>query len=889
VGRLFPVSRSLPIDRVQAAVALSPIHGLAVVAVERRLVTDRLAGLPSAEASRRLGASGPNALPRAPPDTWPARLLRQLREPMAVLLLTAALVSSAGLGEVVDGIAIVTIVLLNVVIGMVQEGKAAQALAALQTLVTRSARVVRDGIVRTISSDELVSGDVVLLAAGDGVPADLRLAETTALSVDESLLTGESLPVDKRADVVVPAAAPVAERASMVFAGTLVTRGMARGIVTATGGATELGSIAATLGGREHETPIQRELRRLTLILGIGAVLVAAAVFAVLVGKATGEAAAVQRAFLVAVALAVAAVPEGLATVVTLGLARGVHRMARRGAIVRRLPAVETLGATTVILTDKTGTLTENKLRVEAASIGASALETPAPLAGAEGERVARVMVLCNDAALDPPSGDPLEVALLEAVSREAAGRLARAYPRSQSVPFDSESKRMSTLHTGGAGRLRLVKGAPEALLERCTKVIDGPAGDRPLEREEGRRLLELASTRAGEGMRMLALAEKVLGADESVDSAALTLVGLVGLRDPIRLEAAPTVAEARAAGIEVVMVTGDHAGTARWVAEATGIISAADRGTVLTGSALQNDGVPSDPLSVRVYARTTPEQKLLLVEALQAKGHVVAVTGDGVNDAPALRRADIGVAMGGRGTDVAREAADLVITDDNLATIVAAVREGRGIYDNIRKVVDYLVAGNLSEIMVVVGALALVPELAVPLLPLQLLWLNLMTDGLPALALGAEATDPEIMRRRPRAPKARIVTSHRLLVLGARGLLIAATALAALLIAHEAWGEPWEHARGSMFSVLVGAHIFYAFAVRRDDGARPLANRWLVGAAGFGLLMQLVILAWPPAQVLFDTAPLSVEEWALVLALGPVPFVLMAAGARLARLWRAR
>jgi len=582
-----------------------------------------------------------------------------------------------------------------------------------------------------------------------------------------------------------------------------------------------------------------------------------------------------ERAFLSAVALAVAAVPEGLATVVTVALALGVRRMASEGAIVRRLPAVETLGSTTVILTDKTGTLTENRLLLDTVVLAGGRATSPGSLPEEVADRVSEVAVLCSDAALDPPSGDRIEIALLEAVGADRVEELRRAYPRIAEAPFDSERKRMATAHRLPGGVLLAVKGAPEMVIRRCVEAVADDGSTRPLEEAERDVLLAAADELAGRGVRLLALARRLLPAavaDPAVEEHDLAFVALAGLRDPVRAEAVGAVREARSAGIHIVMVTGDHPGTA--MAIARDVAFPGTEAGVLTGQDLRDRGVPPDPLSVRVYARVDPGQKLELVEALKLRGHVVAVTGDGVNDAPAMKRADIGVAMGRSGSDVAREAADMVVTDDNLATIVTAVREGRGIYDNVRKVVDYLVAGNLSEILVVVSALLLFPELGVPLLPLQLLWVNLLTDGPPAVALGVDPPHPGLMSRPPRDPAERMLGGRRLRLLFWRGSLIAASAVGSLALARFAWDEPWGHARAIMFTVLVAAHLLYAFVARLPGRGRnrPL----LLGVAG-GLLLQVLVVVWPPAHELFGTAHLGVREWALVAAGGIVPIAVMA------------
>ena len=835
-------------------------------------------GLSEEEARRRLETHGPNELPAPEQEGAAARLLRQFREPMAILLIVAAAVAGVGLGERLDGIAIVAIVILNAVIGFVTEGRAQRALEALRSMETPRARVRRSGRVVTVPAREVVPGDLVVLSPGDRVPADLRMVEATGLEVDESMLTGESLPVAKRPGGEERPDAGLGERPGTAHSGTLVTRGVGEGEVVATGADTALGEIGAQLGGPTRRTPLQDDLARLTKVLGLAAVVVAAGVMVLTLVRTglTGE--RIQEAFLAAVALAVAAVPEGLATVVAVGLALGVRRMAEHGAIVRRLPAVETLGSTTVILTDKTGTLTENRMRLAVVAVGDEEAHEIASLPPAAADRIRMVAALCSDASLDPPEGDPIEVALLDAVGAEEVGELRSRLPRIEELPFDAQRRRMTVAHRTDDGVVILMKGAPEEVIERSARALAPDGAEEPLRDELRERLLAHAESLADRGMRVLALADRgPIEAPQDIEDAEtdLTLVGLVGLADPVRGEASDAVGEARRAGIDVVMVTGDHAGTAASVARDVSLREAG----VITGAELRRDGVPDDPRSVSVYARVDPGEKLRLVEALQERGEIVAVTGDGVNDAPALSRAHIGVAMG-RGSDVARESADMVLTDDNLATIVRAVRQGRGIYDNIRKVVDYLIGGNLSEIIVVVSAFLLFPALGTPLLPLQLLWINLLTDGLPALALGSDPPDPELMRRPPRDPSRGILPLRRVGLLSARGLLIASAAIAGLVVSRFAWDGSWDRARGVMFTVLVVAHLWYAFVVRGRVGI--LSNPWLVGAVLMGVALQVGVVTWEPARDLFGIDALGLREWALVAVLGVLPAAGMVALRRL-------
>jgi Ca2+-transporting ATPase len=829
---------------------------------------DRATGLDAIAVRALRDRYGPNELPTPPRERLISRLVRHLREPTSLLLIAAAAVAGIGLGERLDALAILAIVALNASIGVIQEGRAARALEALRDMETPTARVLREGATRVIPAREIVPGDIVILSAGDRVPADLRILEASSLEIDESILTGESLPVAKEPAEPIEGRG-LGDRPWAALSGTLVTRGSGRGLAVATGPRTELGGIAAHLAAPETRTPLQEELAALSARLGAIAVLVAVVVFGLILLQTGVSAAGIERAFLAAVALAVAAVPEGLATVVTVALALGVHRMARRGAIVRRLPAVETLGSTTVILTDKTGTLTENRMRVHAVAPADGPVLPGTGLSPEAFPELAEALILCNDAT--SAGGDPMDVALLEALDGALAERARAAHPRLASLPFESARRRMTTLHRDDGRVLLLVKGAPEVVLPLCTRRRGMNGKEAGLEHPKRSALGDLAAELAGGGSRVLAVAGRRLGEPPQSLGAAetgLTFLGLVGLRDAIRAEAPAAVGEARAAGIRVVMVTGDHPGTAGTVAREVGLITGEDR-EILTGPDIRLTGLPSDPLRAPVYARMDPDQKLELVQAVRGEGEVAAVTGDGVNDAPALRNAHIGVAMGRSGSDVAREAADLVVTDDNLATIVHAVREGRGIYDNIRKVVDYLIAGNLSEISVVVATLLIFPEVGVPLLPLQLLWVNLLTDGLPAIGLGIDRVDRGIMSRPPRPRTERILGGRKLGRLLFRALLMAAGSVGALAVARFAFGEPWAHGRAVMFSVLVVAHLLSAFVARLPTrGFNPA----VLGAVLAGMALQLAIILWRPARAVFHTAPLTAREWLLVLVAGTLP-----------------
>ena len=842
-----------------------------------RLVKDHntnvAVGLDSNEAARRL-AEGRNELPAAPEASWLERTWKQVKEPMSLLLLAAAVVSLAALREPVDALAITAIVIINIVIAVAQEEKAATALEALRSAAAPTASVIRSGTPVVIPSAEVVPGDLALLAAGDLVPADMWLIDSWSLEANESLLTGESLPVGKSAVLEGEMALPLADRTWMAHAGTLITAGSGNALVVGTGPNTEIGRVAGRLHQESPPTPLQKKLRSLTARLGQAAVGVAVAVFLLIMLRLGDTPAALEQAFLAAVAMAVAAVPEGLPTVVTLSLALGVKRMARHGAIVRNLPAVETLGSTTVLLTDKTGTLTQNRLSFSGVVPTDREALSPAALSGEFRQAVLHIAALCNDATVDPPQGDPIEIALLEPFDPEEIRQLRASHPRVGNLPFDSLRKMMSTLHRCEEGFELLTKGAPEQVLLACDSLLTLEGSLRPLRAEDSDHLLGQVNELAAEGGRVLALASKPFGEppqDLLTAEQGLTLVGLAVMHDPLRPEAADTVDRMFEAGVRLVMVTGDHAGTASNVALAAGL--AHNRGEVMTGSDLRLQGPPMNLDSVRVYARVDPDQKLQLVEAFQQAGHVVAVTGDGVNDAPALRQADIGVAMGKGGSQVAREAADLVITDDDLNLMTEAVREGRAIFDNIRKVVDYLVAGNLSEVLLVLVGLIFFPAMGIPLFPLQLLWINLLTDGLPALALGFDRHRLDLLHRPPRTSQ--LLSARRLAMLATRALVIVAGPIVAL-VATRSGGGSWEEARTVMFTALITAHLLYAYVVRLPRNAhRP--NPRLALAIGLGFLLQVAIILGPLRDV-FDVVALDGREWILAAITGLAPIVVLGA-----------
>jgi Ca2+-transporting ATPase len=842
-----------------------PWHGMDVDQVAQRLDTDLASGLPQERAAARLAGYGPNEIREAKPKSPWRIFAAQFADFMIVVLLAAAVVAGA-LGEPEDTVAIAAIVVLNAVVGFVQEYRAERALAALRQMAALQARVVRGGEALTIPACDLVPGDVVLLEAGNAVPADLRLAEAAQLRIDEAALTGESHPVEKHPRPLDPARElALGDRTNMAFKGTLVAYGRGRGVVVATGMHTQLGQIAGLLEQQpETKTPLQRRLAHFGKYLALAALGICAVIFAV--GLLRGE--PLVRMFLTSVSLAVAAIPEALPAVVTIALALGARKMLRVNALVRRLPAVETLGSVTYICSDKTGTLTENRMRLTELWAGGRSVEAGQTTPGEPWDSLYTGLALCNDAEPGGP-GDPTETALLEAA--QAAGfdkrELTARLPRIDEFAFDSDRKRMTTLHQSPEGVLAFTKGAPEAVLERCA----GGDGAEPV--------LEAAERMAERGLRVLAVARRTLPALEpgfGVDAAEsnLTLLGLVGLIDPPRPEAREAVRECREAGVTPVMITGDHPATARAIAAQLGILEGSAR--VMTGpemARLAPEEFEDHAGRVRVYARVDPAQKLRIVEALQRRGEYVAMTGDGVNDAPALRRADIGVAMGRGGTDVAREAAALVLLDDNFATIVAAVREGRHIFDNIRKFVKFIMASNAAEIWTIF--LAPLLGLPVPLLPIHILWTNLVTDGLPGLALAAEPPEPGVMRRPPRPPNESLFAhglwQHMIWV----GLWIAGLSIFSQAYEIRAGSPHWQT---EVFTVLTLSQMAHVLAVRSERESLfrvgVLSNLPLLGAVLLTVALQVIVVYTPVLQDVFHTAPLSAGEWALVAALCSTVFV---------------
>ncbi|WP_276256164.1 calcium-translocating P-type ATPase, PMCA-type [Halomontanus rarus] len=811
-------------------------------------------GLTHDEVRRRLEEHGENDIVqgggRSPVDIFVAQF-----DSVLIWVLLAAAVLSIWAGHAVDAILIAIIVVANGVFGFVQDYRAERSLESLRELAAPTATVRRDGETREIDAIELVPGDVVVLRGGDVVPADGRLLETTDLEVDEAALTGESVPVSK-STAPVASETPLAERESMVYKGTSVTRGKGIAVVTGTGMETEVGEIARELAATEEtRTPLQDELDELGRNLGIGVLVLSSLVVPLLLFRGT----AAIPAALTAVSLAVAAIPEGLPAVVTLTLALGVRQMAEENALVRRLPAVEALGAVDVVCTDKTGTLTKGQMTVSRLWVNDTVVDVDSSGAGANErtereELLLRIGALCNDSTLE--DGDPTEQALLEVAGRHGIDveTLRSENPRSGEVPFSSERKWMGTVH----GDVGYVKGAPEVVVSNCDRVLTA-GGPKPLTGDRRDRIETTVEEFGDDALRLLAMAyrEEPLDSDDLADG--LTFVGLTGMIDPPREEVADAIAVTKRAGIGVKMVTGDNVRTARAIADSLGIGTA-----VLEGGEIErmDDETLRDRVaSVDVFARTSPEHKVRILQALQKRGNDVAMTGDGVNDAPALKNADVGVAMGIRGTDVARQASDIVLLDDDYATIERAVERGRAIFDNIWKFVAYLLSANVAEVALVFLA-SLYGYLILP--AVQLLWINLLTDGLPALALGADPESGDVMDRPPRDPDRGIIGRPMLGLIAGIGAVTTVVTLALTFYTLEGAAEVTAYAMTMVFTAFVFLEFVKLYVIRWLRETPTLSNPWLTAAVAASIVLQLAVL-YTPLNRYFGTVPLEPSDWGVI------------------------
>ncbi|MHB8156964.1 MAG: calcium-translocating P-type ATPase, SERCA-type [Desulfocucumaceae bacterium] len=888
-------------------------HLMSADEVLEALRTSGARGLDGREAGERLARFGPNELAKAPPVSLWSLFLNQFKD-FLVMVLVAATVLSGLLGEYADAVTILVIIILNAVMGCIQEYRAERSLEALRQMAAPEARVTRGGREQKVSASTLVPGDIVTLETGDKVPADLRLIEAVNIEIEESALTGESAPAKKRTEPLTTQVVNPGDIKNTAFMGTSITRGRGRGVVVATGMSTEMGHIAVMIREAGQEpTPLQRRLSQLGRGLVAFCLVICAAV--VVLGVYRGE--PLYNMIMAGISLAVAAIPEGLPAIVTLALAIGVQRMIRRRAIIRRLPAVETLGCATVICSDKTGTLTQNKMMVRRFMAGGSVAELDGEgydpkgeitftggKAGPESVLLLKIAALCNNSRLSrceigiggffrkvaegkgksdwDIDGDPTEGALLVMAARGGAWRekLEEKEKRVAELPFDSDRKRMTVVYHDVAGEVAAyTKGAPDIILDLCThRYYKGKVS--PLSESDRKEILAGASGMAEEALRVLAFAfRKIDGLQDDYSDVEnnLVFVGLCGMLDPPRPSAVSAVHTCRRAGIHVAMITGDHQATARAVAQELGLL--ARGGRVVTGVEL--DRMSDAELSgqsnqVAVYARVSPRHKLRIVRALKNAGQVVAMTGDGVNDAPAVKEADIGISMGITGTDVTKEASSMILADDNFSTIVAAVEEGRGIYDNIRKFIRYLLSCNTGEVLVMF--LAVLGGLPLPLLPIQILWMNLVTDGLPALALGVDPIDKDIMSRRPRNPGESVFSNGLLWKILGGGAAIAAITLAVFSMVYINSANIGL-ARTMAFNTLVISQLFYVFTCRSEHHTvlelGLFTNPYLVAAVACSAALQVAVTHIPFLNTVFHTVSLSTAQWGFVVMVSALPAAL--------------
>ncbi len=910
-------------------------HALSSDEVLQKLGVNTEQGLSSSEVLRRVEQYGYNELQERPPVPFWRRVLDQLSDFIVMILIVAAVISAV-LGDWIEAIVIMAIVVLNTAIGVIQESKAEEALAALKKMAAPDAHVIRDGHRITIRARELIPGDIVILEAGNIIPADVRLLESANLKIEEASLTGESMPVNKQAGAVLAADAGIGDRRNSAYMSTMVSYGRGMGVVVGTGMQTEIGKIAEMIQEvEEEETPLQRKLDQLGKTLGVACLVICGIVFAVGVGRVLlgitplppgmtllDE---IVELFMVAVSLAIAAVPEGLAAVVTICLALGMQEMVKRHALIRRLPAVETLGSATVICSDKTGTLTQNQMTVTQISVldheyavsgrgytpkGEFMLDGKAVQLRAHPvlQQALWAGLLCNDALLEQSAetqgdyrmvGDPTEGALVVAAAKAGywAKDFNQNFPRVSELPFDADRKRMTTMHKlanmngvsplGVEGDLvAVVKGAPDMVLDHCTHVqtAQGPA---PLTDALRERILKANTHMASQALRVLGMAYRAVDSlpeepTPGLIEENLVFIGLMGMIDPARPEVVPAIQKAKGAGLRTVMVTGDYAATAAAIASEIGVLRPGGR--VVSGRELEamSDADLSAIINdVDVFARVAPSHKVRIVEALRAQGHIAAMTGDGVNDAPALKRADIGVAMGITGTDVTKQTADMVLTDDNYVSIVSAIEQGRVIYSNIRKFVFFLLSCNMAEIAIIfIATLLGWPS---PLTVIQLLWLNLLSDGAPALALGLERGDPDLMQRPPRPPKEPVINREMIVGVVVQTVAITATVLLAywrgmVHFAPEMGTDPIRTAQTMAFVTLILSELFRAYTARSER--YPLvklgifSNKWMQYAIGFSIILLLVVVYVPFLQPIFNTIPLEFDEWLEMLPLILVPSI---------------
>ena len=880
-------------------------HEMEIKQVEKVLETDFSTGLTEEEVKMRIERYGFNELAEGEKQSALLLFFSQFKDFMVLVLLAATLISGL-LGEYIDAIAIIAIVILNGILGFYQERRAEKSLQALKELSAPQVSVLRDGHWIKVPSKEIVIGDILKFASGDRIGADVRIIEANSLEIEESALTGESVPVAKHTDCLANPNLGIGDMENIAFMGTMVTRGSGIGVVMATGMKSAMGQIAGLLQEAEsQETPLQRRLEQL------GKILIAVALFltvlVVVIGVLRGH--DIYTMFLAGVSLAVAAIPEGLPAIVTVALSLGVQKMIRQKAIVRKLPAVETLGCASVICSDKTGTMTQNKMTVTHLWSGGNTWTVDGigyqPIGNfyrnkqkvnpKEEKALQQMLIfgmLCNHSDIYQEEeqfhldGDPTEGALL--VSAMKAGftrpKLLEEFTIIKEFPFDSSRKMMSVHVKDRQGRNFIItKGAPDVILGNCESIL-WEGRSQFLNQEKQGKVQDAINHLASNALRTIAIAFKSIPANtiilsEQEAEKALTLIGIQGMIDPPRPEVKDAVRECKEAGIKTVMITGDHVITAKAIAAQLGILT--EKSKVLDGNGLSQmtveelEAVVED---VSVFARVSPEHKLKIVKALQNRGHIVAMTGDGVNDAPAIKAADIGVAMGITGTDVAKEASSLVLMDDNFATIKAAIKEGRNIYENIRKFVRYLLASNVGEIMVMLFAMIL--ALPLPLVPIQILWVNLVTDGLPAMALGLDKPEENVMKRAPRSPNEGVFSRGLGWKVVSRGFLIGIVTLIAFIVVYHDDPEQLEYAQTVAFATLVMAQLIHVFDCRSEISIlsrNPFGNQYLVWAVISSLVLMLVVIYYPPLQPVFHTLPIEADDWLLILGLSSIPTFLLA------------
>ena len=855
------------------------LYSMSAAEAVEKLGSETGRGLSSREAEKRLDRDGENLLRGKKKKSLAAEFFEQFKDFTVIVLLIASGVSFATSfleerGDFADPIMILIIVILNAAVGVIQQRRAEHSLEALKNMSAPTAAVIRDGKEAIIPASKLVRGDIIEVRAGDLVPADARLITSHSLFAQESALTGESVPCEKDARAAVKKGSEQAEIKNMIFSSTVITAGHARAVVTETGMDTAVGKIAHLLNTEdEPTTPLQIKLAKIGKALGIGALSVCALIFMLSILRGMG----VLSAFMLSVSLAVAAIPEGLPAVVTVVLSLGVQRMAKSNAVIRRLPAVETLGAATYICSDKTGTLTQNKMTVTAACSASDEI----PLTGDAAKKLFALAALCCDAkhtGKGEVSGEPTEAAIVAAAERSGTDteKLRRKMPRTDEVPFSSERKMMSVAIKDGDKAITVAKGAPDVLIKHCTDIILN-GRKIPMTSALREKILRLNSSLADRALRVIAVAAGDTK-NGKPDETGLAFCGLIGMEDPPRKEAYEAVKTCRRAGITPVMITGDHAGTACATAKKLGILSRS--GECLTGAQIDKMGENEFAQAVRtcrVYARVTPEHKVRIVKALRAHGEVVAMTGDGVNDAPALKAADIGCAMGKGGTQVAQNAADMILTDDNFATIVKAVAGGRGIYDNIRRAIHYLLGCNIGEILCVFAATLF--GMPAPLLPIQLLFINLVTDSLPALALGAEMPDSRVMQRPPRDSAKSFFADRTGLDIALEGMLIGALSLFAFVAGNSLFKNSCvELGRTMAFAAQSLCEIAHSFNMRSRRSVFSIgifSNRKLTVCVALCAALQLTVMTVPPLAALFNVSALTPAEWLTVaaLAISPIAF----------------